>query len=232
LYSTNAAWDAWNDTSTNDTTVWGYWNQITITSDGSDNYVWYHWNTDQTVGTYDYEATNIIWNQWNTVVTPTVGFPELPKKAKNESRRAIRRKHAETKKRLKHERKLRIAAEEKQRAELKAQDLLFDLIGEEQAEAFQRTGRLFVKGVKFDWLVTKTGVGDKAYVKIQKLKKDKVIDLCVRIDDPVPPSDRVIAFALRSKYDEEAFDKTANLTRIHDRTKTFEDRELSECANF
>jgi hypothetical protein len=228
-YSTNAAWDAWNNsdgTTTNDATVWGYWNQLTITTDGADSQIWYHWNTDQTIGTHDYEASNIIWNEWNTVVTPTVGFPELPKKAKNESRRAIRRKHAETKKRLKHERKLRIAAEEKQRAENTAQELLFDLIGEEQSEVFQRTGRLLVKGGEFDWLITKTGEGEKAYVKIQKVKKDKVIDLCVRVNDPVPPSDRVITFALRSKYDEEAFDKTANLTRVN------ENQKLPECANF
>jgi hypothetical protein len=232
-YATNAAWDAWNDsdgTSTNDATVWSYWNRMTITADAGDNYVWYHWNTDQTVGTndYDYENANIIWGQWNVEVTPSVTptVVAAPKRAKNESRRAIRRKHAELKRKLKENRKLRIAAEEKRRAESKAQELLFDLIGEVQAKLFKDTGRLLVKGNEFDWLISKSGIGDGAHVRIQKVKKDKIIDLCVRVNDQVPPSDRVITFALRSKYDEEAFEKTANVTRVN------ENQKLPECANF
>lgn len=236
-YTTNAIWESWNTSNSSDATVWGYWNRMTVTTNVSDN-TWYVWNTENndTAGTNDYcyDADNIIWGKWNVDVlgqqtlSPTKFSLKPQKRSRSDRKKASREYIRSLKQSKKQDRKAKIHAEEKRRAELKAQELLFDLIGEKQSEVFKDTGRLLVKGEKFDWLISKKGIAKEEYkhVMIQKVKKDKVIDLCVRIDSPVPPSDKVIAFALRAKYDEEAFEKTANTTRVNERQK------LPECANF
>ena len=181
---------------------------------------------------YCYETDRAIWGSWNEQYTeynttiPITLSSEPRKRSRSDRKKPARDYIKGLKRKKKQSRRAKIQHEERRRAELKAQELLFDLIGEVQTKLFNDTGRLLVKGEKFDWLISKSGVSDRAQVRIQKVKKDKIIDLCVRIDDPVPPSDRIITFALRAKYDEEAFEKTANNTRVN------ENQVIPECANF
>lgn len=228
----NTIWTTWvtgnyQTSSTSDScTVWSSWN---TTTDSSTNAVWGYWNTDTV--TYDNQYDHKVWVGWNEVYYqneyPVIGAePIRIKRTRSQRKAASRAKQRQVKADLKRKRKAAILRYQKQQAELKAQELLFDLLGEKQMEVFRRTGRLFVQGEKFGWLISMEGEGELAWVNIKKLKDNKIIDLCVRIDDPVPPSDKVISFALRAKFDEESFNKTANHTRVSDKSK------LEECANF
>lgn len=223
----NTIWSAWNDTSDTSTsanTVWGAWNMST---DGTNATVWTYWNTTTAnVIVYDNQYDNQIWTSWQEIPSYTYTDPVKVKKTRSQRKAINRQKQRLLKAELKRKRKLALVAQQKRQAELKAQELLFDLLGEKQTEVFRRTGRLFVQGEKFGWLISMLGEGETAWVNIKKLKENKIIDLCVRIDDPVPPSDKVISFALRAKFDEESFNKTANHTRVSDKSK------LEECANF
>ena len=47
-----------------------------------------------------------------------------------------------------------------------------DLIGEEQLEIYNETGRLLVHGHKYDYILQKDGF-------VKRVEKDKVVDLCI-----------------------------------------------------
>lgn len=129
-----------------------------------------------------------------------------------------KRKEALKKKR-EAERKLRMERRKREKAERKAMELLEDVIGSEQTKVYKETGRLFVKGEKYDWLIEKQD--DKnhlGYVKMRKFRKGKVSDLCVHVvEDPkerLPITDKVLTLALNAKLSEDEFDKTANPTTV------------------
>jgi hypothetical protein len=97
---------------------------------------------------------------------------------------------------------------QRQAAELKANELLQDLIGEEQLKVYIETGRLLVKGKNNDYLLEKTG-------KVTRIEKDKLVDLCIHISDrlAVPQTDNVVALKLLAEADDYAFDRLANVVR-------------------
>lgn len=109
---------------------------------------------------------------------------------------------------------------EKADAEQKAKELLLDLIGEKELEIYNKTGRLFVHGKQYDYIVPKEGL-------IQRIEKDKVTDLCIHLRDRhgFPETDNVISLKLLAEADEKQFNSIAN--QHHPRSRP---EELPECA--
>jgi len=90
-------------------------------------------------------------------------------------------------------------------AEIKAQDLLKDFIGEEELKVYNETGRLYVKGEKGEYIVRRGST-------IQKIEGNKVIDFCVHLKNRgyFPPTDNVIALKFLLEEDENKVLKLAN----------------------
>ena len=95
------------------------------------------------------------------------------------------------------------------------------MIGDEYLEVYKRTGRLFVKGKKYDYIIQKGGY-------IVQLKGNKVIDLCVHLEQrhAMPLTDDVIAMKLRIENGEKKVLELANEWGEQDR----ETYVLPECA--
>jgi hypothetical protein len=91
-------------------------------------------------------------------------------------------------------------------AEKKAKELLKSIIGEEQFNIYEQTGRVLVKGRKGKYIVRKN-------MTVQHIKKDKLIDLCVHIESKhrCPPTDHVIALMMLLESEEKYVLKTANV---------------------
>jgi hypothetical protein len=110
-----------------------------------------------------------------------------------------------------------ISKREKERkaAEAKAKQLLLDLIGKEDLDIYNETGRLFVKGKKYDYIIQKEGF-------IKRVEKKKITDLCVHLDNryKYPSTDNVIAMKLAIEADEAQVLKLANNHGSSKRPKT------------
>ena len=228
------AWQYWNSasgTSTNYTTytndtitgaVWSHWNNPSTTCTASstsydDNQTgtWYYWmnGTPNSNGSAGEEA----WIRWTTTKVEVAIEPRqiVPKLSKQERRR-IKAKNARDRAVLQKAKKRALRRKGREAmAEVTAQELLGELIGDEQLKVYRETGRLLVKGRNFDYLIQKGG-------KTKRLKKNKVIDLCVHINNPyddnnrvqmLPQTDRVIGLALAAKLDESKFNETANIVQ-------------------
>ena len=214
--NTNDAWVSWNTTSSS-----------TVTTN---NDTWYYWIVDSTTdgacrphNVQTYPEYNEVWTVWNTEGTVKIYERDFSTPYVDKRRQRLKARRAE-RKRAKEHRKLlarRVMREfELQKAEEVAQELLLDLIGPEQMEVYKRTGRVFVKGRTFDWLLQTEG----SRCKLKKITKDKVQDLCIHIDnDRIPKTDQVIGYLLNAKFNDEHLDKTANLIRVNEKTD-FEDR--------
>jgi hypothetical protein len=138
------------------------------------------------------------WRTWTLVPVETKGEARARRVTEEQERVA----RAELQKR---------EAEEKQAAEVKACELLKDIIGEEQFAIYQETGRVLVKGRNHDYMLQKDG-------KVTKIEKEKMVDLCIHLKDKweMPQTDNVIALLLKAKADDYAFDKMANIVRSRD----------------
>lgn len=108
------------------------------------------------------------------------------------------------------------------KAEEKAIECLLDLLGPEQAETYKRTGNLLVKGVEFDWLLTKEG-------RVYRCEKDKVVQLCLHSEEKhrQPDTDNVITLALHAKFAEKEMAR-GNFQHSFEK-KSF---KIPEAANF
>jgi hypothetical protein len=106
---------------------------------------------------------------------------------------------------------------ERKEAELTAQDLLLDIIGKDALQRYKETDRLFVKGQKFDYVLSK-GRG------VHRIEKDKVVDfiekkkavghfVCVHPKQSYnfPETDNVITLKLWIENDEDRFLRIGNL---------------------
>jgi hypothetical protein len=213
-------------TSIDNELVWYYWTQeetngrpqdVEITVDHQDR-IWYNWQTT-TVSSTSYTDNNII----------SIGSTPAEVRKTKKQRRIEKRKAIVQKKRAKKVHRKNATREEVKRraaiaSESKARELLEDLIGEEQMKVYRETGRLLVHGEKFDWLITNYHFGEKRKqtyfdytrnVKIQRVEKDKIVDLCVahHSDEDkrrIPVTDQVIGFLLHAKHAEDYLHKTAN----------------------
>ena len=112
------------------------------------------------------------------------------------------------------------AKKKKEEAEQKAKEMLLDLIGEEELRIYEDTGRILVHGREYDYLLERKG-------RVQRLEKDKLIDLCIHINNrwKYPETDNVVSLKLLAEADEKKFNELANVKRTYDRPE-----KLPECA--
>jgi len=98
--------------------------------------------------------------------------------------------------------------ENRKQAEKKAQKLLGELIGDRELAVYDETKRLFVKGKHYDYIVPAEGF-------VKAISKDKVIDLCIHLQDKdkMPHTDNVIALKMMIEADEGKVLKMANKHR-------------------
>lgn len=101
---------------------------------------------------------------------------------------------------------------EKEAAEEKAKELLLDLIGSDEMKIYRETGRLFVKGAKYDYIVQREGF-------VKRVEKDKITDMCVHLRDKYkyPPTDNVIAIKTSLEHEEDNVLEMANYHSSEDR---------------
>lgn len=188
--------------------VYYYWvNADTGTSTTcTDNTIWRTWTSDST-GDYTGSTYDYTWSNW---INPTIIHKVNPiiekaplvitPKRTSEQERA-RSAQAEIN-------RIRIEElkEQKRQAELTAQELLEDLIGEEELARYKETNRLVVRGRKSDYVIDKTR-------GVWKVDKDKVVDLCIHLKRryKYPETDNVISLKLLIEANESEFLRTANI---------------------
>ena len=172
------------------------------TSTTSGDIVWSNW-TSYDQGTSSATTTD-TWSSWNDSGTSdttwsywcedTILFSEEKSHAQKMQDKIWVEwsKHTQT-----------IKKQEKKDAETTAKELLMDLIGKEQLKVYEETGRLFVKGKKFDYIIRKGST-------ILKIEKDKVVDLYVHISYKYPPTDNVIGLKLAIEAEEDNVLQMAN----------------------
>ena len=229
-----SSWTYWTDSSTGTSTTcssnetWASWNTTSNSSTATTN-TWYYWTsdstTDATVRTTDETWTNWAYGQATIrIYEGDFSTPYVDKRRERLKQKRARRRH---KRQLRKEAARRAMRElELQKAEEKAQELLLDLIGPEQMEVYKRTGRVFVKGRHYDWLLQT--IGSRCYLK--RIVKNKIHDLCIHMDnDAIPKTDQVIGYLLHAKHNEEHLNYKANIVRAYDK-KAVED-QIKDAAN-
>jgi len=215
---------------TADTTAWESWSQATA---GTSAQTWSSW--DQQATAY---SSEIAWSSWQYLYqsgqaaavqqaqqvtamqaqeasyqTHIYGIWSQESDVYLERRkRQARTQRREEQRRIKTERKKKARVET---ADRRALELLKDIIGPEEMQVFKETGRLLVKGEKFDWMITQR---DHGGVSVQRIKKGKMADLCVHLKQghEYPKVDHVVTYALRAKLAEKHLNKEANVTREYD----------------
>jgi hypothetical protein len=211
-----------------DETVWVVWSSTSANSGtcASTDTAWTSWTyPDSTsTGTTYSSTSNNVWITWATEPR-YVSFRsyEVPRLNTEDYRRqqAELRRQEEERQRAYREEQQRVEEEARQKrealkiAEVKANELLQDLIGEEQLKIYLETGRLLVKGSNFDYMLQRDG-------KVTRIEQDKMIDLCIHLRDQwqVPPTDNVIALKLLAEADDYKFNQLANV--VKERTRPFE----------
>jgi len=220
-------WTTWTTTSASTSTtndiVWRVWSgedeyATTSTTSASTAYtssdVWYTW-TDHTTNsldnhTQDPQVSQIIWRRWSEDAERQFTRTIQGNAERNEEEQ---RRIAESVRQQEEAHRIRAEAEEK------AKQLLLDLIGEEQMEVYNRTGRVLVKGKKNDYIIQKEGF-------IRAVSKGKVTDLCAHLGNrhAYPDEDNVVAMKLFIEANEEEFLNLANKHGTRDMD------QLPECA--
>ena len=121
------------------------------------------------------------------------------------------------------------------KAEAKACELMYDLIGNEQAEIYKKTKRIITKPSKYFWIVGNV-FNDRIYhdpfdgkpdvVRIDNEKKLYYTSFCVDqlVREQTPYTDKVISFATNLTLDERKFKKTIN------RISEGKFNKMEECA--
>jgi hypothetical protein len=100
----------------------------------------------------------------------------------------------------------------KRDAEDKAQELLSHLIGKDLMTVYKETGRLFVKGKEYDYIIPRDGF-------IKKIGRNKVYDMCVHLErkSAMPETDNVIAMKLFLENNEKEALSLANIHGTHNK---------------
>jgi hypothetical protein len=219
-------WNSWTDSTSNSTCTttstddsWYYWTYAdgtSVSSDTTDS--WKYWSSG-TIGVDRFVGADQTWVTWvsSDTVVYTMPMPNTKNhKERMKERRKLKRKNAvqarRTKKANRKNMYKRYLEEHKEREAIrKAKELLFDLLEESQRELYERTGRILVKGNKFDWLIRRQHRHSSA-ISVTRIDKDKVIDMCVyfREGRDLPTDDRMIGYILNAKLSEDDFIKTCN----------------------
>jgi hypothetical protein len=141
-------------------------------------------------------STSAIWGDW------VHAYVETKVETKEEKQTRLQREE-EQRRQAEEMRKKREAQQAK--ALVTAEELLEELIGEEEMAVFRQTGRLLVKGHKHDYLLHRSG-------KVQRVEKDKIVDLCVHLQNRYSyvDVDNVIALKCAIDGNEESFNREAH----------------------
>lgn len=186
--STSTADSAWSSWNTDYHTTGG------TTSTSGNNTVWYTWSdTYQASTTYTTTSTSDdTWDSWNDTYESECIVCEDATPINIPAPSVQRYKEFE---------------EKRKKAEAKAVELLEVLLGKEQTKIYIETGRVFLKGKKFDYHIVK-----QDGFNIRKIEKDKVTDLCIHLRNKseCPPTDNVVALLLALQDDEDGVLEMAN----------------------
>lgn len=211
--------------STDSCDAWTSWNSVIGTTTDSCSSVWHCWVNNEATNT-PITSNSVVWEAWynDSPRHEVVACSEPVNWSNKRASRTIKFRNRLEKRRVKRRRKdlfkMELHSRKREAAEVKAKELLLDLIGDDQLEVYERTGRLFVKGKKNDYIVQKQG-----YVK--EVGKDKVVDLCIHLNNKTkyPETDNVVALKLLIEGNEKEFIKTAHkvyTSPVYD--------EMPECA--
>jgi hypothetical protein len=233
---TDSVWDRWSSPTYSENTgnpttsdvVWIYWTKpaeygsgdvkVTIT-DSQGHAVWTKWVDQYDCGTleeYRARAEDTLRKAYHEVkkITPPTTEQLRARKAQQEIRKLWSQIIADEQKK------------EREEAENVALDLLLEIIGEEDYKRYKETGRLFVKGRHYDYVVNKSG-------GVHRIAKDKVVDfakkkvadgkfICVHPKNQYsyPETDNVISLKMWIENSENKFLKIGNkhhtVTKIKD----------------
>jgi len=247
-------WSQWTSDSSSTTAcynTWDQWHTSTTTSGSSgsttDNIVWYAWSQERS----DYDNSvkvsirdnsgHVVWSKWvdqydvslevyreqaRTVVKEAT---EKLKQWKMPSAETIRAQNAQQE--IRRVWNKLIADEKRQErdeAENVALELLLELVSEEEVERYKETGRLFVKGRHYDYVIKKDG-------GVYRIAKDRVIDfakkkeaegkfICVHPKNrfKYPDTDNVIALKMWIENKENAFLRIGNKHHTVSKIKDFD----------
>ena len=210
--STYTSTTSYGSSTGNSNYVWSTWASdssscnSTTTTTCNPNYVWSTWVSGSTSSTgtvtYTYDSTDTTWSEWVEVEYEREPTDE---EVIQELERPISQVVAQPEGRNSDD-FFKKKQEERKAAEAKAVELLEVLIGKEQTKVYMETGRVFLKGKKFDYHIVK-GCG----FNIRKIEKDKVRDLCVHISKyTYPDTDNVVALLLALQDNEDTILNMAN----------------------
>jgi hypothetical protein len=196
--------------------------------------VWAEWSggtiTDAEDTSYEYECQEVVWEYWMNGIEDSKAYAYIPSsKVVPFPQKSTEQLRAERVQREINRIWRDYLIEEKERedrlAEITAQELLLELIGDEQLSMYKKTGRLIVQGRKHDYIIRKDG-------GVFRIEKDKVFDLCIHLRDQYkyPRTDNVIALKLAIEVEEKNFNKTANASCIHDKKRQDKVREMLRVA--
>lgn len=195
--------------------VWCTWTDATASSTTASyttHDVWENWNTSGTDYTYTYSSdtsADTAWGIWVSSNPKVIDYSYYRAEEIRLPEKTVEQKRAE---RVQHDINklwgdIRIMEEHrrKEQAELTAQSLLEDLISKEDLEYYRETGRLLVKGRKYDYVIFKDA-------GVYRVDKDKIHDLCIHLKKQYgfPKTDNVISLKLLIEANEKEFLKTAN----------------------
>jgi hypothetical protein len=206
--------------------VWISWTTSGSSSTTTSDWAWDSWSTADSGTSWYSSPCDGMWTSWVIASTPDNECGFLDRKMIGEEARLIytdfhEKKTTEQKRaelaqsKLEREWHRYLAKElerERREAEQTAQELLAVLIGQDQLKVYQETGHLFVKGLKYDYIINKGGF-------VTKIEKDKIVDLCVHLENQYsfPETDNVIALKLMIDDNEDEILKIANHHYHHDR---------------
>jgi hypothetical protein len=232
-------WQSWSSKSTTSystasSTVWDTWTSDSTAS--SSDHIWYDWSVDyqtssKRVRVIQGEGTNaqVVWSAWIDDVEVSGSKLQLRdtirerldkgiREYRTFSTEYIRAQSAQAAIRIEWAKLIaEETKQEKEEAELTAQQLLLDIVGKDELQRYKDTKRLFVKGKRFDYVLEK-GKG------VHRIEKNKVVDfvekkeaegqfICIHPKKSFnyPDTDNVIALKLSIENDEDEFLRIGNL---------------------
>lgn len=180
--------DSTSSTYTDSSTIWSFWVEGNYmasytTTSSTANDVWYRWVEDTTSYSGYYTGdSDMAWERWVEQDYENVEISQ----------------HSLSIDLERTEKELKKADKERKEAEKLAKELLLELIGPDQMEIYKKTGRLLVKGTKYDYMLNQHG-------SIKRIEKDKITDLCVHLKNKhiYPVTDNIISLLLAIKADED-----------------------------
>ncbi len=167
--------------------------------------VWDNWATEfysTTSNTMTFNAYDTAWDNWNIEHREHISVVErrpvenITDGVREQHGIHYHNNHAEVEDKLQ---------KQKAQAEEVAKELLMELIGPKELETYNRTGKLFVQGKKYSYIIPKEGC-------IQRIEKDKITKLCVHLENryKFPETDNVIAMMLAIETNEKQVLDMAN----------------------